>query len=105
MDSIYDNIAEGIRVRSKCDWHEHEGKSSKFFLSLEKHRGTQVKIRKLISGNIEIVAETKISKKIKKKNQKLYEKTLLKSQTEINIFLELKLRSYLTHKNNFAKRK
>ena len=23
LDAIYDHIAEGIRIRSKCDWYEH----------------------------------------------------------------------------------
>ena len=61
LDSIYDNIAEGLRIRSKCDWQEHGEKSSKIFLNLEKQRGPHSKIQKLISGNIEIVDETEIS--------------------------------------------
>ena len=31
LDEIYDHIAEGIRIRSKCDWYEHDKKSTKFF--------------------------------------------------------------------------
>ena len=31
LDSIYDHITEGIRIRSKCDWYEHGKKSTKFF--------------------------------------------------------------------------
>ena len=23
LDAIYNHIAEGIRIRSKCDWYEH----------------------------------------------------------------------------------
>ena len=29
LDSIYDEIAEGIRIRSKCDWYEHGEKFDK----------------------------------------------------------------------------
>ena len=36
LDSIYDEIAEGIRIRSKCDWYEHGEKFHKLFLNLEK---------------------------------------------------------------------
>ena len=31
LDAIYDHIAEGIRIRNKCDWYEHGEKSTKFF--------------------------------------------------------------------------
>ena len=31
LDTIYDHIAEGIRIRSKCDWYEHGKKSTSFF--------------------------------------------------------------------------
>ena len=28
LDAIYDHIAEGKRIRSKCDWYEHGEKSN-----------------------------------------------------------------------------
>ena len=31
LDTIYDHIAEGIRIRSKCYWYEHGEKSTSFF--------------------------------------------------------------------------
>ena len=31
LDEIYDHIAGGTRIRSKCDWYEHGEKSKKFF--------------------------------------------------------------------------
>ena len=31
LDEIYDHIAEGIQIRSKCDWYEHGKKSPIFF--------------------------------------------------------------------------
>ena len=31
LDEIYDHIAEDIRIRSKCDWYEHNEKSTNFF--------------------------------------------------------------------------
>ena len=46
LDAIYDHIAEDIRIRSKCYWYEHGQKSAKFFLNLEKQRGTQNTIKK-----------------------------------------------------------
>ena len=41
LDETCDHIAEGIRIRSKCDWYEHGKKSTKFFLNLETQRGSQ----------------------------------------------------------------
>ena len=49
LDEIYDHIAEGTRIRSKCDWYEHGEKSTTFFLNLEKQRGSQNTIKNLLS--------------------------------------------------------
>ena len=47
FDSMYDHIAEGIRIQSRFDWYEHGEKSTKFFLNLEKKRGNENQICKL----------------------------------------------------------
>ena len=31
LEIIYDHIAEGIRIRSKCDWYKQGEKSLKIF--------------------------------------------------------------------------
>ena len=36
LDAIYDHIAEGIRIRSKCNWYEHGKKSAKVFFKFRK---------------------------------------------------------------------
>ena len=53
-------------------------KSSRFVLNLEKYNGTQSKIRKPISGNVEIVDGTEISKEL---YQTIYGKASVKSET------------------------
>ena len=63
FDSIYDHIAEGIRIRSKCDWYEHGEKSTKFFLNLEKKCGNQNQICKLIIDEKERDGDVEIFKK------------------------------------------
>ena len=40
LEEIYDDIAEGIKVRSKCQRYEEGEKSTKFFLNLEKAKAT-----------------------------------------------------------------
>ena len=60
LDSIYDHIAEGIRIQSKCDWYQHGEKSTKCFLNLEKKRGNQNQICKLIIDEKEIDVDVEI---------------------------------------------
>ena len=36
LEAIYNHIADGTRIRSKCEWYERSEKSTKFFLNLEK---------------------------------------------------------------------
>ena len=59
---MYDHIAEGIRIRSKCDWYESGEKSTKFFLNLEEKRGHENQIRKLIFDEKEIDDDVEKSK-------------------------------------------
>ena len=35
LDAIYDQVTEGIHIRSNCYWYEHSEKSTKFFMNLE----------------------------------------------------------------------
>ena len=35
LDEIYNNITEGVKNRSKCQWYEESKKSTKYFLNLE----------------------------------------------------------------------
>ena len=38
LENIYDKKAEGAKIRSKCKWHQHGEKPTKFFLNLEKQK-------------------------------------------------------------------
>ena len=61
---IYEKKAEDARIRSKCLWYEKGEKSTKFFLNLEKRRGIQGQIRKLIVSNQEITHQSKIQNEL-----------------------------------------
>ena len=37
LNVIYDEIANGIKIRSRCNWYELGQKSNKLFLNLEKY--------------------------------------------------------------------
>ena len=64
IEEIYEKKAEGARIRSKCLWCKKGKKSSKFFFNLEKRRGIQGQIRKLIVHNHEIMDQNKIQKEL-----------------------------------------
>ena len=88
LELIYDHIAEGVRLRSKCDWYEQGEKSTKFFLNLEKQRGNQNRIRKLIANEKEINNETEILNEIKLFYKTLFQNPSQKHSTDdINHFL------------------
>ena len=40
LNTIYDEIGTGIKIRSRCNWYEFGEKSNKFFLNFEKHRAS-----------------------------------------------------------------
>ena len=61
LDKIYQEKANGIRIRSKCNWYKHGEKSSKFFLNLEKSRVVQNQIRNILKLSFKI--EINISSK------------------------------------------
>ena len=47
QDEICDDIAEGIRIRSRCQWYEKGEKSNKFFLILKNNVEFKVNYKKL----------------------------------------------------------
>ena len=66
----------------QCDWYQHGEKSTKCFLNLEKKRGNQNQIRKLIIDEKEIDGDVEIlKKKLKLKN--FYAILLLRLSTRI----------------------
>ena len=64
LDKIYQEKANGIRIRSKCNWYEHGEKYSKFFLNLEKSRAVQNQIRNILKDNIVINNQKDMNKEL-----------------------------------------
>ena len=87
LEFIYNKIAEGIRVRSKCAWYEEGEKSSKFFLNLEKYNATKTQIKKLLVNDSEITEQNKILHEIKNYFENLFQKKNLNSQEKCDNFL------------------
>ena len=61
LEQTYKIKANGIKIRSKCEWYEHREKSSKFFLNLEKSRAIQGQVRTVIYNDKETNDETEIN--------------------------------------------
>ena len=51
---IYDEVGNGIKVRSRCNCYEFGEKSNRFFLNLEKKRGCQNTLQNIISKDTEL---------------------------------------------------
>ena len=88
LKEIYDSIAEGICIRSRCQWHEKGEKSSKFFLNLEKFNGMQSQIRKIIVNDQEITDPNIILNEIRNFYESLFKKGDSKRPSKINDFLD-----------------
>ena len=88
LDKIYQEKANGIRIRSKCDWYEHEEKSSKFFLNLEISRAVQNQIRNILKDNIEINNQKGINKELYLYYKNLFNERQHLSEHDINYFLK-----------------
>ena len=87
IEEIYEKKAEGARIRSKCLWYEEGEKSSKFFLNLEKRRGIQGQIRKLIVNNQEITHQNKIQNELLFFYETLFKNTLSNTSEDCESFL------------------
>ena len=51
LESLFNYITEGIILRSRISWYEHEDKSSKYLLNLEKRNKSKSQIRKILSSD------------------------------------------------------
>ena len=87
LEQIYKIKANGIKIRSKCEWYEHGEKSSKFFLNLEKSRAIQGQVRTVIYNDKETNDETVINNHIHSFFNYLYKETLSFSNNNPETYL------------------
>ena len=86
LNLIYEKKIDGIKVRSKCNWHESGEKSSKFFLNLEKH-AIQSQLRKVIVNEKEIISPEDINNEIYNFYKNLFTEKILTSKEKVDTFL------------------
>ena len=85
FEEMYDNIAEGIRIRSR---YEEGEKSSKLFLNLGKFNGMQSQIRKIIINDQEITDLNKMLNEIRNFYESLFKNGNSKPPSKLNDFLD-----------------
>ena len=87
LDQLYEEKANGIRIRSKCDWYEYGEKSTKFFLNLEKIRARENKIRKILKNWKEITDQKEVNNELFHFYNNLFQSDKRSSKYDIAQFL------------------
>ena len=87
LQNIYTKKANGIRIRSKCNWYENGEKSTKFFLNLEKYRAIQGCLRTIISKKKKLNNFQQIIDALYNFNQTLFKEKLSLSGECKGVFL------------------
>lgn len=92
LDNLIDHRTHAAMLRSKCQWHEHGEKSSKFFLNLEKKNSVNNTIKKLLIDNnsdgTEIVDPNSILDNLHGFYSNLFQRKSTKTLAECDNFLE-----------------
>ena len=90
LEEIYNYITEGIILRSKTDWYELGGKSTKYFLNLEKRNKAKSHISKIDNENNEESADSnEVLAKLKEFYSNLYKRKSSKSETDCLDYLKI----------------
>ena len=76
LENFYDNIATGVKIRSKCNWYQYGEKSTKYFLNLEKQKAVNGTVKKIIKNDIEIIDQLKIQRELRMFYEQLFKKTI-----------------------------
>ena len=96
LQSIHTKRANGIRIRSRYNWHENGEKSTKFFQNLEKYRATQGCLHTIISNKKELNNSQQINDALYNFYQTLSKEKLSLSEECIHSLLDKVSLSKLT---------
>ena len=82
LENFCDNIAAGVKIRSKCDWYQYGEKSTKYFLNLEKQKAVNGTVKKIIKDHIEITDQLKIQHELRMFYEQLFKKTICNANSD-----------------------
>ena len=100
INEIYDEISNGIKIKSKCEWYKFGQKSNNLFLTIEKRRSTQNIVRKVLSNEQEITDLSKINTPIYQFYQHIYmEKQNISEDSICNFLNDLTVPSLTTEQS------
>ena len=88
FEHFYDNIATGVKIRSKWNWYRHGNKSTKYFLNLEKQKAVNGTVNKIIKDHMEITDQLKIQHELRMFYEQLFKKTICNANSKIVSFLD-----------------
>ena len=75
LDEIYDNIAEGVKISSKCQRYKESKKSTTYFLNLEKMQAKKFTKQRLVTDKKYFVKHDDINNEISSYFSSLIERT------------------------------
>ena len=71
-NAIHEEKTNGVKIRSKCELYEFGGKSSGFFLNLEKQHALLDQVRTLLWSEKEVTVKDKINQELECFNKNLF---------------------------------
>ena len=64
LEQVYEEKANGVKIKSKYEWYEFEEKSSKFFFNLEKQHTLLNQVRTVLCGEKEVTEKHRINQEL-----------------------------------------
>ena len=87
LESYFDTMTNGAILRSKSQFYEHNEKSSKYFLNLEKKKGEYNLVKKLSKNDADITDHNDILKELHSFYSTLFDRKINKSRAQCLTFL------------------
>ena len=90
LENFYDNITNGLIIRSKADWYEKGEKSNSYFFNLEKRNKSKTHVKCLLDEKTDIVTHNHnlIMKSLKSFYRTLYTRKSCKTEKQCSEYLD-----------------
>ena len=90
LENFYDNITNGLIIRSKADWYEKGEKSNSYFFNLEKRNKSKTHVKCLLDEKTDIVTHNHnlIMESLKSFYKTLYTRKSCKTEKQCFEYLD-----------------